>query len=249
MRTRRRSARSHGVLLLTPLLTLAGTVPATAGAPTVRPPTPLPPRPRTRRVLPRRPTDSVTLAADPAAGRSAAAAPTGLEPAGGLETAKTTRPVAPGSRPDLLRPVRRRRLAARRRAHRRPGRRPTVDYLYPGAVGRPEPLRGAAGRGPRGRRGQRRLLRHQPLRRRPGRRHPRRHADPVTRSAATATRVAVTADGLGRVIEVYFDGTATLPTGRSPLTQFNNRPGGRHRRVHRAVGAYSRPRPSTAPRA
>ena len=34
--------------------------------------------------------------------------------------------------------------------------------------------------------------------------------------------MAVTTNGLGRVIEVNFDGSATLPTGPVPLTQFNN---------------------------
>ncbi|MEO3816622.1 phosphodiester glycosidase family protein [Plantactinospora sp. B24E8] len=34
--------------------------------------------------------------------------------------------------------------------------------------------------------------------------------------------VAVTADGVGRVVQVHFDGTATLPTGPVTLTQFNN---------------------------
>ena len=34
--------------------------------------------------------------------------------------------------------------------------------------------------------------------------------------------VGVTADGVGRVVQVYFDGTATLPTGPVTLTQFNN---------------------------
>ncbi|WP_323373687.1 phosphodiester glycosidase family protein, partial [Plantactinospora alkalitolerans] len=38
----------------------------------------------------------------------------------------------------------------------------------------------------------------------------------------------VTAEGVGRIVQVHFDGTATLPSGPVPLTQFNNMvvPGG-----------------------
>ncbi|PWR12961.1 hypothetical protein DKT68_01965, partial [Micromonospora acroterricola] len=93
MRTRRRSARRTGVLLLTPLLILVGPVPATAAAPAAAPVAPstiaedAPPASS-------RPARSVSLAADPATATASTAAD-GLEPAGGLETTKATRP-APG---------------------------------------------------------------------------------------------------------------------------------------------------------
>ncbi|GAA2705874.1 hypothetical protein GCM10010429_15350 [Micromonospora olivasterospora] len=40
--------------------------------------------------------------------------------------------------------------------------------------------------------------------------------------AGHTNAVAIDAEGLGRVIQVHFDGTATLPTGPVTLTQFNN---------------------------
>ncbi|MEU9509553.1 phosphodiester glycosidase family protein [Micromonospora sp. NPDC048170] len=220
MRTRRRSARLAGALLLTPLLTLAGTVPATAGAsaPATDPSaTAAEDAPRASS----HPTDSVTLAADPAGSTSAATAQTGVEPAGGLETAKTTRPVAPGlaltsfDRYDADGWLRADALTADLTGGL------TVDYVNSGAVSRAEPLRGAVdeARAVAAVNGDFFDINNSGAAQGVGIRDGQ-----LVQSAVSGHRnaVAITSEGLGRVIEVNFDGTATLPTGPVTLTQFNN---------------------------
>ncbi|MER6756385.1 phosphodiester glycosidase family protein [Micromonospora echinofusca] len=220
MRTRRRSARLAGVLLLTPLLTLAGTVPANAGAPAPA----TDPSVTAAEDAPRASSysaDSVTLAGDPAASTSAAAAPTGVEPAGGLETAKTTRPVAPGlaltsfDRYDADGWLRADALTADLTGGL------TVDYVNSGAVSRAEPLRGAvdAARAVAAVNGDFFDINNSGAAQGVGIRNGQ-----LVQSAVSGHRnaVAITTEGLGRVIEVNFDGTATLPTGPVTLTQFNN---------------------------
>ncbi|MFI7605763.1 phosphodiester glycosidase family protein [Micromonospora sp. NPDC049366] len=144
-----------------------------------------------------------------------------VAPAGGLETTKTTRPVAPGvrltsfDRYDADGWLRADALTADLTGG------VTVDYVNSGAVSRAEPLRAAVDRtravaavngdffdinnsgaaqgvGIRG--------------------------GELIQSAVDGHRNAVTvsAEGVGRVIEVNFDGTATLPGGPVTLTQFNN---------------------------
>ncbi|MFG2010158.1 phosphodiester glycosidase family protein [Micromonospora sp. NPDC048868] len=220
MRTRRRSARLAGVLLLTPLLTLAGTVPANAGAPAPA----TDPSLTAAEDAPRASSysaGSVTLAGDPAASMSATAAPTGVEPAGGLETAKTTRPVAPGlnltsfDRYDADGWLRADALTADLTGGL------TVDYVNSGAVSRAEPLRGAvdAARAVAAVNGDFFDINNSGAAQGVGVRDGQ-----LVQSAVSGHRnaVAITTEGLGRVIEVNFDGTATLPTGPVTLTQFNN---------------------------
>ncbi|MFG3707470.1 phosphodiester glycosidase family protein [Micromonospora sp. NPDC047670] len=215
MRTRRRSARLAGVLLLTPLLTMAGTVPATAGAPSPA----TDPSVTAAEDAPRAssyPADSVTLSGDPAAG-----SPTGVEPAGGLETAKTTRPVAPGlqltsfDRYDADGWLRADALTADLTGG------VTVDYVNSGAVSRAEPLRRAvdASRAVAAVNGDFFDINNSGAAQGVGIRDGQ-----LVQSAVSGHRnaVAITTEGLGRVIEVNFDGTATLPTGPVTLTQFNN---------------------------
>ncbi|MGI5523563.1 phosphodiester glycosidase family protein [Micromonospora sp. CA-259024] len=192
MRTRRRSARRTGILLLTPLLALAGPVPATA----------TPPAP--------------SLAVAPPASTAA-----GLEPAGGLETAKTTRPVAPGvqltsfDRYDADGWLRADALTTDLTGGA------TVDYVNSGAVSRAEPLRKAvdASRAVAAVNGDFFDINNSGAAQGVGIRDGELIQSPVS---GHRNAVAVTADGLGRVIEVHFDGTAALPTGPVPLTQFNN---------------------------
>ncbi|MEU7994899.1 phosphodiester glycosidase family protein [Micromonospora sp. NPDC049060] len=220
MRTRRRSARLAGVLLLTPLLTLAGTVPANAGAPAPA----TDPSLTAAEDAPRASSysaGSVTLAGDAAASMSATAAPTGVEPAGGLETAKTTRPVAPGlnltsfDRYDADGWLRADALTADLTGGL------TVDYVNSGAVSRAEPLRGAvdAARAVAAVNGDFFDINNSGAAQGVGVRDGQ-----LVQSAVSGHRnaVAITTEGLGRVIEVNFDGTATLPTGPVTLTQFNN---------------------------
>ncbi|MCM0678247.1 phosphodiester glycosidase family protein, partial [Micromonospora phytophila] len=221
MRTRRRSARLAGVLLLTPLLTVAATSPVTVGA-AAPPATDLSataaedaPRASSRTA------DSVTLAGDPAASTRAAATTTGVEPAGGLETTKTTRPVAPGlqltsfDRYDAQGWLRADALTADL------GGGVTVDYVNSGAVSRAEPLRGAVdrSRAVAAVNGDFFDINNSGAAQGVGIRD-----GELVQSAVSGHRnaVAVTTEGLGRVVEVNFDGTATLPTGPVPLTQFNN---------------------------
>jgi len=236
MRTRRRSARRTGVLLLTPLLALAVPLPATAAP--VAPPA----APATRSVAAAstglaaptiaedappassRPADSTSLAADPAAA-TAATAPTaaagGLEPAGGLETTKATRPVAPGvqltsfDRYDADGWLRADALTTDLTGGA------TVDYVNSGAVSRAEPLRKAVddSRAVAAVNGDFFDINNSGAAQGVGVRD-----GELIQSAVSGHRnaVAVTTSGLGRVIEVNFDGSATLPSGAVPLTQFNN---------------------------
>ncbi|MGW4500005.1 phosphodiester glycosidase family protein [Micromonospora sp. NPDC004336] len=220
MRTRRRSARLAGVLLLTPLLTMAGTLPATAGAPDPA----TDPFSTGAEDAPRAssyPTNSVTLARDPAASVAATATPTGVEPAGGLETAKTTRPVAPGlqltsfDRYDADGWLRADALTADLTGG------VTVDYVNSGAVSRAEPLRRAvdASRAVAAVNGDFFDINNSGAAQGVGIRD-----GELVQSAVSGHRnaAAITTEGLGRVIEVNFEGTATLPTGPVALTQFNN---------------------------
>ncbi|TDC27062.1 multidrug transporter [Micromonospora sp. 15K316] len=196
MRTRRRSAHLAGVLLLTPLLTLAGPPPATAA------PTP-------------------AGVGTPVAATTAVATALDVEPAGGLETAKTSRPVAPGvqltsfDRYDAQGWLRADALTADLSGG------VTVDYVNSGAVSRAEPLRAAADRtrAVAAVNGDFFDINNSGAAQGVGIRD-----GELIQSAVSGHRnaVAVTSQGVGRVIEVNFDGTATLPTGPVPLTQFNN---------------------------
>ncbi|MGC5021643.1 phosphodiester glycosidase family protein [Micromonospora sp. DT47] len=204
MRTRSRSARLPGVLLLTPLLALAGAVPATAG----------PPADAGTAVE-----DAPRASSYPAA--SVALAPAGVEPAGGLETGKTTRPVAPGldltsfDRYDAAGWLRADALTADLTGGL------TVDYVNSGAVSRAEPLRGAVdhSRAVAAVNGDFFDINNSGAAQGVGIRDGELIQSPV---AGHTNAAAITADGLGRVIQVNFDGTATLPAGPVLLTQFNN---------------------------
>ncbi|SCG58457.1 phosphodiester glycosidase family protein [Micromonospora inositola] len=206
MRTRRRSARLVGVLLLTPLLSLPGPAPAGLAAPAG---------------------DLHTAAEDaPAASSYPASAVTlageaGVEPASGLETAKSTRPVAPGldltsfDRYDAEGWLRADALTADLSGG------VTVDYVNSGAVTRDEPLRAAVDRSRavaavngdffdinNSGAAQGIGIRSGDLIQSPAAGHP--------------NAAAISAEGLGRIIQVGFEGSATLPAGPVPLTQFNN---------------------------
>ncbi|MEU8255352.1 phosphodiester glycosidase family protein [Micromonospora inaquosa] len=224
MRTRRRSARRTGVLLLTPLLSLAAPLPATAAPPaptvvattTVAPSTVAEDAPAASSW----PSSSVGLVADPAATASTSAVE-GLEPAGGLETTKATRPVAPGvqltsfDRYDADGWLRADALTTDLTGGS------TVDYVNSGAVSRAEPLRKAADatRAVAAINGDFFDINNSGAAQGVGIRDGQ-----LIQSAVGGHRnaVAVTTSGLGRVIEVNFDGSATLPAGPVPLTQFNN---------------------------
>ncbi|WP_328851739.1 phosphodiester glycosidase family protein [Micromonospora globbae] len=215
MRTRRRSLA--GVLLLTPLLTLAGPLPVGAA-----PPTPAAgPSGTLAEDAPRASSltsEPVALAPSRQAGPAAAG---GVEPAGGLETAKKTRPVAPGvqltsfDRYDADGWLRADALTADLSGG------VTVDYVNSGAVSRAEPLRAAVDRtrAVAAVNGDFFDINNSGAAQGVGIR-----SGELIQSAVSGHRnaVAVTTEGVGRVIEVNFDGTATLPTGPVPLTQFNN---------------------------
>ncbi|MEO3778777.1 phosphodiester glycosidase family protein [Micromonospora sp. B11E3] len=214
MRTRR-SAHLAGVLLLTPLLTLAGPVPVTAAPGEDPAGTVAEDAPRASSQA----AEPVTLAAD----RPATAMPgtAGVEPAGGLETAKTTRPVAPGvqltsfDRYDADGWLRADALTTDLTGGA------TVDYVNSGAVAKAEPLRGAVdrSRAVAAVNGDFFDINNSGAAQGVGIR-----AGALVQSAVSGHRnaVAVTTEGVGRVIEVNFDGTATLPAGPVTLTQFNN---------------------------
>ncbi|MDG9678227.1 phosphodiester glycosidase family protein [Micromonospora sp. DH14] len=224
MRTRRRSARRTGVLLLTPLLSLAAPLPATAAppAPSVVAPTAVAPSTVAEDAPSASswPFNSVGLVTDPAA-TAPTSATDGLEPAGGLETTKTTRPVAPGvqltsfDRYDADGWLRADALTTDL------GGGSTVDYVNSGAVSRAEPLRTAADatRAVAAVNGDFFDINNSGAAQGVGIRD-----GELIQSAVGGhhNAVAVTTSGLGRVIEVNFDGSATLPTGPVPLTQFNN---------------------------
>ncbi|MGC4803470.1 phosphodiester glycosidase family protein [Micromonospora sp. DT233] len=224
MRTRSRSAHLAGVLLLTPLLALAGLTPATAG------PVAGPATATTAEDAPRASSASaepVALAADPGAATAAARAASGVEPAGGLETAKTTRPVAPGldltsfDRYDADGWLRADALTADLSGGL------AVDYVNSGAVSKDEPLRAAVdrSRAVAAVNGDFFDINNSGAAQGIGVRAGELVQSPV---AGHNNAVAISADGLGRVIQVNFDGTATLPAGPVSLTQFNNmvQPGG-----------------------
>ncbi|WDZ85029.1 phosphodiester glycosidase family protein [Micromonospora cathayae] len=225
---RTRSARLAGVLLLTPLLGLAGPTPVVA-APPDRPGADLRSTGTTAEDAPRsssHPSTATTLAADTAdtadTGRT-----DGVAPAGGLETATTTRPVAPGldltsfDRYDQQGWLRADALTADLTGGL------TVDYVNSGAVSRAEPLRGAvdAAGAVAAVNGDFFDINNSGAAQGVGIRGGELVQSPV---AGHPNAVGITAGGLGRVIQVTFDGTATLPGGPVTLTQFNNmvQPGG-----------------------
>ncbi|SCE82303.1 Calcineurin-like phosphoesterase [Micromonospora viridifaciens] len=209
MRTRSRSARLAGVLLLTPLLTLAGPVPPGVAAPAGEPRTPAEDAPAASS----RPDSSVALAEPAVAG--------GLEPAGGLETAKTTRPVAPGldltsfDRYDANGWLRADALTADLSGG------VTVDYVNSGEVTRDEPLRAAVdrARAVAAVNGDFFDINASGAAQGIGIRSGELIQSPI---AGHPNAAAISAEGLGRVIQVGFEGTATLPAGPVSLTQFNN---------------------------
>ena len=222
MRTRRRSARRTGVLLLTPLLALALSPPATA-APTI-PPSPTVASLTIAEDAPPAssgPAGSVSLAAAPTVATAPTADAGGLEPAGGLETTTATRPVAPGvqltsfDRYDAEGWLRADALTTDLAGGS------TVDYVNSGAVSRAEPLRRAVdqSRAVAAVNGDFFDINNSGAAQGVGVRD-----GELIQSGVSGHRnaVAVTTNGLGRVIEVNFDGSATLPTGPVPLTQFNN---------------------------
>ncbi|TWJ26194.1 calcineurin-like phosphoesterase family protein [Micromonospora endolithica] len=213
------------MLLLTPLLAATSVMAPTAStAGAAAPPAPAPPAGTAAEDVPRASSyasGSVTLAADPAASVATTATPAGVEPAGGLETTKTTRPVAPGldltsfDRYDAAGWLRADALTADLRGGI------TVDYVNSGAVSRAAPLRGAvdAARAVAAVNGDFFDINNSGAAQGVGIRD-----GELVQSAVDGHRnaAAITGDGLGRVVEVNFDGTAALPAGPVPLTQFNN---------------------------
>ncbi|SCG52763.1 phosphodiester glycosidase family protein [Micromonospora coxensis] len=215
MRTRSRTAHLAGVLLLTPLISLAGPVPVAAADPGVGTAAEDAPRSSSH------PAGSVTLARDPAAGVATTATTTGVEPAGGLETERTTRPVAPGlhltsfDRYDAAGWLRADALTADLGGGLR------VDYVNSGAVAKAEPLRAAVdrSRAVAAVNGDFFDINNSGAAQGVGIQDGELVQSPV---AGHDNAAAITADGLGRVVQVHFDGTATLPAGPLRLTQFNN---------------------------
>ncbi|MDZ5444746.1 phosphodiester glycosidase family protein [Micromonospora sp. 4G57] len=214
MRTRRRSARLVGVLLLTPLLSLPGPAPAGLAAPAGDLRTAAEDAPAASSA----PASSVTLAGDAGV---APAGTAGVEPAGGLETAKSTRPVAPGldltsfDRYDAEGWLRADALTADLSGG------VTVDYVNSGTVTRDEPLRAAVdrSRAVAAVNGDFFDINNSGAAQGIGIRSGDLIQSPV---AGHPNAAAISAEGLGRVIQVGFEGTATLPAGPVPLTQFNN---------------------------
>ncbi|MFD2768282.1 phosphodiester glycosidase family protein [Micromonospora eburnea] len=202
---RTRSARLTGVLLLTPVLTLAGPVPAGVAAPAVETATPAEDAPAASS----RPDPAVTLAA------------AGLEPAGGLETAKTTRPVAPGldltsfDRYDAAGWLRADALTADLSGG------VTVDYVNSGVVTRDEPLRAAVdrSRAVAAVNGDFFDINASGAAQGIGIRSGELIQSPV---AGHTNAAAISPQGLGRIIQIGFEGSAVLPAGPVSLTQFNN---------------------------
>ncbi|MCK1809661.1 MULTISPECIES: phosphodiester glycosidase family protein [unclassified Micromonospora] len=208
MRTRSRPARLAGVLLLTPLLTITAPTPSAA---TAAGPSPVaPPAATAAEDAPRassRPDPAVALA--------------GVEPAGGLETAKSTRPVAPGlsltsfDRYDAAGWLRADALTADL------GGGLTVDYVNSGEVTRDEPLRAAVdrSRAVAAVNGDFFDINNSGAAQGVGIRSGELVQSPI---AGHPNAVGISAQGIGRVVEVGFEGAATLPAGPVPLTQFNN---------------------------
>ncbi|WP_422773402.1 phosphodiester glycosidase family protein [Plantactinospora sp. WMMC1484] len=193
MRTRR-TLRSAGLLLLAPLLTVVGPVPPAAAhsAPPARYPV-----------------------SAPAAPAEASAAEEGIE------TDTRTRPVAPGlaltsfDRYDADGWLRADALTADL------GGGLTVDYVNSGEVARVEPLRAAADRAGAvaAVNGDFFDINNSGAAQGIGIQSGNLIQSPVS---GHHEAVGITADGVGRVIQVHFDGTATLPAGPLTLTQFNN---------------------------
>ncbi|MFY1687668.1 phosphodiester glycosidase family protein [Plantactinospora sp. WMMB782] len=194
MRTRR-SLRAAGLLLLVPLITAVGPAPAPAAA------HPAPPA--------RHPVGVPTAAAE----ASAVGA--------GIETDTRTRPVAPGlaltsfDRYDADGWIRADALTADLAGGL------TVDYVNSGEVTRTEPLRKAADRtgAVAAVNGDFFDINNSGAAQGIGIRGGELVQSPV---AGHHEAVGVTAEGVGRVVQVHFDGTATLPAGPVRLTQFNN---------------------------
>ncbi|MDG4804988.1 phosphodiester glycosidase family protein [Micromonospora sp. WMMD980] len=208
MRIRRRSARLTGVLLLTPLLTVAAPVPPAAAAPPAARPAQAPATPaEDAPAASSRPESAVALA--------------GVEPGDGLETAKTTRPVAPGldltsfDRYDAAGWLRADALTADLSGGL------TVDYVNSGAVTRDEPLRAAVdrSRAVAAVNGDFFDINNSGAAQGVGIR-----SGELVQSAVAGhpNAVGIDARGIGRVVQVGFEGTAALPAGPVPLTQFNN---------------------------
>ncbi|RQW92635.1 phosphodiester glycosidase family protein [Micromonospora globispora] len=203
MRIRSRSARLAGVLLLTPLLTLTGPAPAGIAAPGGYTATAAEDAPASSSY----PASAVTLARE-----TPVATTTGLEPAGGLETAKTVRPVAPGldltsfDRYDADGWLRADALTADLSGG------VSVDYVNSGAVTRDEPLRAAVdrSRAVAAVNGDFFDINNSGAAQGVGIRSGELIQSPV---AGHTNAAAITAEGLGRIIQVGFEGTATLPAG------------------------------------
>ncbi|MEN3613127.1 phosphodiester glycosidase family protein [Plantactinospora sp. ZYX-F-223] len=209
MVTRRRTARLAGLLLLVPSLTLAGPVPAHAE------PVRLPPQPA--------PAAGTAPEEAPAASSYPApsSAPVPAAAADGLVTDTRTRPVAPGldltsfDRYDANGWLRADALTADLTGGL------TVDYVNSGEVARAEPLRRAVDRAGAvaAVNGDFFDINNSGAAQGVGIRSGELVQSPV---AGHQEAVGVTAEGVGRVVQVHFDGTATLPTGPVTLTQFNN---------------------------
>ncbi|WP_200206851.1 phosphodiester glycosidase family protein [Micromonospora coerulea] len=206
MRTRSRSVRLLGVLLLTPLLGLPGPAPAVLAASAGG----------TRTAA-----EDAPAASSYPASAVALAGEARVEPAGGLETAKSTRPVAPGldltsfDRYDADGWLRADALTANLSGA------VTVDYVNSGAVTRDEPLRAAVdhSRAVAAVNGDFFDINNSGAAQGVGIRSGELVQSPI---AGHPNAAAISAEGLGRVIQVGFEGTATLPAGPAPLTQFNN---------------------------
>ncbi|HEX5597288.1 MAG TPA: phosphodiester glycosidase family protein [Micromonosporaceae bacterium] len=206
MSTRSRSARFAGAVLLVPLLALGAVPPAYA------------------QPAPEPVSAGATAAEDAPRSSSYPASYSSLladAPAQSIETAKTTRPVAPGLtltsfdsfdangwlRADAL------------TADLSGGL--TVDYINSGEVTKAEPLRRSVDRSGAvaAVNGDFFDINNSSAAQGIGIRSGELVQSPV---AGHNNAAGITADGLGRIIQVHFDGTATLPTGPARLTQFNN---------------------------
>ncbi|MFC7550993.1 phosphodiester glycosidase family protein [Plantactinospora sp. GCM10030261] len=215
---RTRASRLAGVLVLAPLLTMAGPVPASAApAPSITG-TAAEDAPRASS-YPASATSLLTHDAAPVGAASTSG--TAVEPAGGIETATTSRPVAPGlqltsfDRYDVNGWLRADALTADLAGG------VTVDYVNSGEVAKAEPLRDAVdrSRAVAAVNGDFFDINNSGAAQGVGIRSGELIQSPV---AGHTNAVGVTGEGLGRVIQVTFDGTATLPGGSVPLTQFNN---------------------------
>ncbi|MEE6257705.1 phosphodiester glycosidase family protein [Plantactinospora sonchi] len=206
MVNRRRSAALAGLLLLLPSLVVTGP-PATASG------------------VPGRGTATSTASEDsPAAssGRTGSSSPiTATAADDGITTDTRTRPVAPGlqltsyDRFDADGWIRADALTADLAGG------VTVDYVNSGAVARAEPLRGPVDRAGAvaAVNGDFFDINNSGAAQGIGIQGGALVQSPV---AGHHEAVGITAEGIGRVIQVHFDGTATLPTGPVTLTQFNN---------------------------